>query len=468
MNEVKKPHIVLVVARGEAVRNFLYSDTLRQLCDHARVTLLSTITDPDTLKHFTGAPDRVVELKEYPEKYLVSLFRYFLHMAHLRWLWSEASKFSWEAHYAYATTYKARVRVRLARGIGRILAHQSLLEKMTSVDRFLSWRFRPANDFEQLFNELRPDLVFNCSHIHGPMADLPMRVAEGMGFKTAAFIFSWDNLTSRSRIFVPYDYYLVWTDNIREDFLRLYPFVDKDRVIVTGTPQFDYHFNPEFTMQREEFCRRIGLDPSRPYILYTTGRSQDFPDEHIIVKEVIRYIQETTISPKPQLVVRTYLKGNSSEMEDLSKGSFPDVVFPTVLWEKKWLLPLYNDLIFYTSLLRHCSLGINAASTVTLELMMLGKPVINLGFDPPGSNVPYFNRFSRHVDYEHYKPVAYSGGVLLAKSLEDVPLMIHKGLSEPDSYHKEQAKFIDNFFGGTLDGKSSQRVAETLLALAKQ
>lgn len=41
----KKPHIVLIIPRGEAVRNFLYSDTLRILSENASVTLLSVIHD---------------------------------------------------------------------------------------------------------------------------------------------------------------------------------------------------------------------------------------------------------------------------------------------------------------------------------------------------------------------------------------------------------------------------------------
>ncbi len=67
-----------------------------------------------------------------------------------------------------------------------------------------------------------------------------------MGIPTAGFIFSWDNLTSRSRIFVPYDDYLVWTDRVR-DLLRLYREVPPTRIYVTGTPQFDFHFKDSTT-----------------------------------------------------------------------------------------------------------------------------------------------------------------------------------------------------------------------------
>ena len=40
-----KPHILIIIARGEAVRNFLYSETLPALREKARVTLLSALND---------------------------------------------------------------------------------------------------------------------------------------------------------------------------------------------------------------------------------------------------------------------------------------------------------------------------------------------------------------------------------------------------------------------------------------
>ncbi len=464
----KKPHIVFVLARGETVRNFLYSDTLRILSQNARVTLLSAITDANILGRFTGMVERIVPLHEYPERNMVKDFSYVLHMAHYRWLKSQASKYHWAADYNRSTTLLKKIRLVLLKILSIPLAQRPILEMLTPLEQTLTWRLRPTRDFDMLFDEIQPDLVFNGSHIHGPLADLPMRVAHRMGIPTAAFIFSWDNLTSRSRIFVPYDYYLVWTDSIRRHFLELYPHISPERVFVTGTPQFDFHFKPEFWLDREELCARIGIDPSRPYVLYTTGYAKDFPDEYKIVKDVINYVQELDMNPKPQLVVRTYLKGNSPEMDELACQNISGVVFPTVRWEKKWLTPLYEDLFIYTNLLRHASLGINAASTVSLELMMLDKPVINLAFEPPGSNPPYWTRFARHVEYEHYLPVVQSGGVMVARSLDDLHGMIYKGLTDPLEQSQARRRFIHSMFGDTLDGQSGERIAGVLLEQARK
>lgn len=349
---------------------------------------------------------------------------------------------------------------------GRLLAYRSVLERLTRVDQSLSWYLRPTRDFEVLFRDLQPDLVFNGSHIHGPRADLPLRVAHRLKIPTAGFIFSWDNLTSRSRIFVPYEHYLMWNEQMRRQLLVQYPFLDSQRVIVTGTPQFDFHFNPGFVMPREELCSQLGLDPTRPFILYTTGLDSDFLDEHRIVEAVIDYLHSGTLNPQPQLVVRTYIKGTSPEMLAIAERDLPDVVFPPILWNKEWIMPMEEDQTIYNSLLSHCALGINAASTVSLELMMYDKPVINLGMEPPGSELPYYARFARHVGYDHYAPVVASGAVMAARSVTDLQQMIKLGLSEPDRDNTARREFLDTMFGNTLDGHSGERVAEALLRLA--
>jgi hypothetical protein len=192
----------------------------------------------------------------------------------------------------------------------------------------------------------------------------------------------------------------------------------------------------------------------------------DFMDEHKFIEAVVQILGDLDMQPKPQLVVRTYIKGTSPEIQAMASRNIPDVVFPAILWDPQWIMPLYEDLSLYSSLLRHCALGINAASTVTLELMMLNKPVINLGMEPPNSCLPAWEQFSRHVDYEHYRPVATSGGVMVARSVNNLKDMIRRGLFQPSADVNAQNAFLHAMFGDTLDGQSGRRVAECLSRLA--
>jgi len=131
-------------------------------------------------------------------------------------------------------------------------------------------------------------------------------------------------------------------------------------------------------------------------------------------------------------------------------------------------MPQEEDLAIYSSLLKQCLFGINPASTVSLELMMFGKPVMNLGFDPPGSNLPKPLRWQRHIGFDHYRQVVAGGGVRVAYSVEDMRTIIQEYVHSGNCLREEQQRFLDGFFGPTLDGNSGKRVAEVILRLAEE
>lgn len=467
-NSQDKPHIVLIVPRGEAVRNTLYSDTLEILRQNARLTLLSVVDDDEFRARFTPLVDRFVALKEHKQAKLVGYLRMAVEDAHFRWLWSAVARNKWEREDLKAARQKRNWFRTGEKALAKFLGNRPTLENLTKVERAATYKMRPTTEFDTLFNEIKPDLVFNASHIHGFAGELPARVAHAMGIPTAGFVFSWDNLTSRSRILVPYDYFLVWTQEQKTLLRKLYPRISKDNVFVTGTPQMDFHFKPEYLLSREELCAKMGIDPTRPFILWTTGIHTHFPEEHRHIENAIRILQELDITPRPQLVVRVYAKGASDEMKELAKQQIPDVVFPPVEWDPVRLMPRHEDLYTYTSQVRHAALSINAASTVTLEFLLLDKPVINLDFDPPGTDLHPSDGYARHIRFDHFLPVAESGATMVATSSEELKQFIVRGLTQPQADSAKRAAFVQKFFEGTADGHAGERVAQCLLDLAKR
>lgn len=467
---MNRPLIILVVPRGEAVRNFLYSDTLRLLSESARVVLLSVVTNEAILAKARPFVDEIITIEEHPVHPLAAYLRTLVENAHDRWLWSKVAQNNWEHR-----TRRARQRGGFQHlqwlavaGTSRLLGNNPCLHALTTLEQSLQWRLRTTRNYDELFARLNPDLVFNGSHIHGAAGELPLRVAQRMGIPTAGFIFSWDNLTSRSRVMVPYDHWLVWHDGMKKQLLGIYPRIKPESVIVTGTPQMDFHFRPELVMPRDELACRIGIDPNRPFILYTTGIDYHFPKEHLHVELVIRLLKELDLPVRPQLVVRNYIKGTSPEMKALSERKIQDVVFAPMLWDIAWATPRPEDLELYCSLLRHSAMSINAASTVTLEFLLLDKPVINLDFDPPGSNLAPCDGFKRHIRFDHFWPVARSGASMVVRSEDEMRQMMKEGLTNPRAGSENRKRFMAEMFGKTLDGQSAQRVAVSLLELTKQ
>ena len=129
-----------------------------------------------------------------------------------------------------------------------------------------------------MFDQIKPDIVFNCSHVHGVDADLPMKIASRMGFKTGTFIFSWDNLFTRSRIFPKYDFFFTWHNEMRSHLFKIYENeINLDDIYVTGTPQFDFHFNRRYYWDKKTLYKKMGLNlKSTLYLVYNWHASSFF------------------------------------------------------------------------------------------------------------------------------------------------------------------------------------------------
>lgn len=456
--------IVAILPRGEAIRNFVYTGVLDNVARRAALILLSVIPGDDFQELLQGRYENVLELQAVEERWIVRIVREVLDMAHGRWLWSHAARERWRLRDLEAVSAPARLKRWAMKLACFPFANRPGLEFLSKLESAAGWWFRPTDDYTLLFKKLRPKLVFNGSHVHSNVALQPVRAARRLGVPTAAFIFSWDNLTSQGRIIPAYDYYLVWNDSIRTQLLEMYDSIRPEQVFVTGTPQFDFHFNPEFYCTREEFCRRVGADPARPIVLYSTGIANHMPGEPQIVEKIADTLSEMPGFGPPQLLVRVYPKDGTTRFEEL-KQRRKDILFPEAAWERAWFSPKLEDSYMLTNSLRHVALGINIASTISLELCMFDKPVINVGYSPAGLD-PDSLDFARYYQFDHYRPVVKSGAVKVVWAESDMRDAIIQALSNPEADSGKRQQFMRERFGTILDGQSSRRVAETLLELS--
>lgn len=462
----KTHRVVAILPRGEAIRNFVYTGALDEIARDADVSLISVVPNQDIQQLLESRFQNVIDLFDIRERWPIRMSRELLDMAHGRWLWSQAARERWRLRDLEAETSVEWCKRQLKKALCYPFANRFGLRLLSKVECTLSHRLRSADNYISLFGELNPSLVFNGSHIHCPRAIQAVHAAHELGIPTATFIFSWDNLTSQGRIIPLYDYYLVWNEDIRDQLLRIYQDIRPEQVFVTGTPQFDCHFRREFSWTRKEFCARIGADPSRPIVLYTTGMANHVIGEPRVVEGIANMLKEMKDCGSPQLVVRVYPKDRTGRFEDL-KQRRPDILFPEVPWEPAWLTPRPEDAYLLANMLRHADVGINIASTISLELCMFDKPVINVGYPPPGETLGRNDfDYCRYYEFEHYRAVLESGAIEVADSEEDLRHKLIEALRHPEQRRAQRLALIRQFFGNTLDGWSSTRVASVLDMLA--
>jgi hypothetical protein len=439
-----KKSIAVILPRGESIRNFVYSGIIDELRNNFIVILISVKPNQEIWEMLEGKSDELVELKNSRFSYLFRLLFEIYDMAHNRFMWSEAAKVRWHMRDTESKTVFSKLTRSIKKLLARAMANQRSLEVLEKLDIFFGEKEKCVKPWINFFKERHPDLVFNTSHSHARNAFPCVYAAHKLKLKTCTFLFSWDNLTSQGRVVPRYDYYLSWNNKIKEDFHRIYPHIKKERVIVTGTPQFVGHYQDENYLTQDELKKQLGISPAEEYFLYSSGMSHHMPFEPYVVSRIADIIKK--IGPKYRLVVRTYAKDRHDVFDKL-KAERKDIIIPDVEWEKKYQTPLMTDQVFFTSLLKHCVGGINVASTVSLELCMFDKPAINVGYNPPGKDIAPYN-YTRFYSFDHYKPIVDSGAVQVAMNEQEMELLLKEAIHEPAKFSRERKNLINNFFEG--------------------
>lgn len=290
--------------------------------------------------------------------------------------------------------------------------------------------------------------------------------AKRLGIPTLAYIPSWDNVSTKNRMVFKYDGYLVWNEQNRDELYEVYPHTRKVPVYVVGAPQFDVFFHDRFKVDRAAFCAPLGLRPDRKIIVYSLG-SPNFLKEHHGAVEIARRVANGNFGDA-QLLIRPHPIHDNAEMRDIFSEFGAQVRLQITPNAGRDLIRRTQDeaqIIDWVNTFRHADVVVNLASTVTVDAAIFNKPVVNLDFDPqPGGRDQALVNDVNHR-WNHFKPIAESGGVWLAKDFDDVEKAIKTYLENP-SLHEEKRRWIASRVCGRLDGRSGELMAEAIVDFA--
>jgi hypothetical protein len=198
-----------------------------------------------------------------------------------------------------------------------------------------------------------------------------VKSARRLGVRSALSVASWDNLTSKGLIRVLPDHVIVWNEAQRAEAAALHG-VPPGRVVATGAQLFDDWFEAQPSRSREEFCRQVGLDPGRPFVLYVGSSSFIAPEE---VPFVERWLSRLRRAPSPAarfagVLVRPH-PANSRQWRAFDASSFSQVS----LWPPIGADPNRPD---YVDSLWHCAAVVGINTSAQIEAAIVGRPVFTV------------------------------------------------------------------------------------------
>jgi hypothetical protein len=144
-----------------------------------------------------------------------------------------------------------------------------------------------------------------------------------------------------------------------------------ESVVVVGAHTYDHWFRWSQTRSREELCADAGLDPSRPYLLYTCSSGFVMPDERPLVRcwvEALRASPHDALRTASILVrphPRTGKVWAENGLEDLENVS---------VWPPQGADPRTDDArsVYFDSL-SHCAAVVGLNTSALVEAAIVGK-----------------------------------------------------------------------------------------------
>ncbi len=326
--------------------------------------------------------------------------------------------------------------------------------------RYFDWHYSPSNFFDKQYEKYKPDLVF-VPDVYTDFDQALIKEAKNRGIFVIGMVRSWDNNFSKGLMrFMP-NKLIVNNEVIKKEVIELHNYPEK-YIFVGGLPQFDDCLKAPFK-SREEFFKSVGGDPSKKMILFSPG-SQELSATNIVVCQALKIAKESDILPKNiQFFIRNHPTHPDSTLEEKFKNDLDFIVeTPGVIKGSGKFLEFSKqdnrqliDTVYYSDVV------IWIATSIGLDALVFDKPEIVINFDGL-KNKPYWFSVRRFHDEDHMRAFFKTGGIKMAKKLEDVSIYTSEYLKNPklDEEGRKKAAWQQLW---KVDGKSSERIANFIL-----
>ncbi|TRX34844.1 UDP-glycosyltransferase [Flavobacterium sp. ZT3R18] len=282
----------------------------------------------------------------------------------------------------------------------------------------------------------KPVVVF-CTNQRPMTAIAPLLAAQELGIPTATFIFSWDNLPKATMV-VETDYYFVWSDLMKKELLFYYPYIQESQVFVTGTPQFESHFDKNKLLSKEDFFEQNALDTDKKYICYSGDDVTTCPDDPKYLEDVAIAIRELNKNGQSLGIIFRRCPVDFSSRYEKVLDEYQDVINPIApLWEKiggGWntVLPTQADVDLQMNTIAHTELVVNLGSSMVFDYVAHHKGCAFINYDVANRKTSDWS-VKKIYNYVHFRSMPNTETVFWINSPDAIATIIEKGIATNSS-----------------------------------
>ncbi|MGH7718040.1 MAG: hypothetical protein ACREON_04250 [Gemmatimonadaceae bacterium] len=334
--------------------------------------------------------------------------------------------------------------------VRRVLASDSARSALRQIVRFTP----PDRGVVRTLEEEKADVLVATPFVYHPMAQEIefVRAARALGIPAIVAVASWDNLTTKGAFPVVPDLTLLWNEPLAQEATELHG-IPPDKIGICGALPFDYWFDMRPSGDRGAFCRRVGLDPQRPFVAYLCSSGLAGPPEDTLVRELMRALGTDAGTRDIQVLVRPH-PFYASIWEDFEEPN-------ATLWPPGGELPDvegarqdYYDSLFFSS----GAVGLNTSAF--LEAAIIDRPCISIISDA----------YQRDQGGRgHFRHLAHAGFLEFAHGVGDAVRRVRRMVNGADDRAAERRAFVRSFIRPLgLDTPAREVAAQMVIDSARR
>ena len=235
--------------------------------------------------------------------------------------------------------------------------------------------------------EQQPHFIF-CTNQRPSQAIAPLLAAQDLGIPTATFVFSWDNLPKATTL-VETDYYFVWSQHMKKEILMYCPYVKPENIFVTGTPQFESHFDKNLLQTKDAFYVEHNLDPQKKYICFSGDDIVTSPLDQFYLEDLAKSVIELNKKGQSLGIIYRKCPVDFTQRYEPILEKYKDIITSiNPLWTPigtDWneIMPTKEDFALQANVCEHTLFVANIASSMVFDFVAHNKSCLFFDYEQP-------------------------------------------------------------------------------------
>lgn len=442
--------IILIIPDGVVVRNYLYSDFVNELTQRGfEIYVFHQIPNAAVAEIKTVSQDikEFIFIPYFTEPFIARIIREVVVYARLlinkKKLKNETISYFWSRNQK---GFKRKLLLNLSEFLGFFVSksYNAILFLEKKYDN-LMLKTNVAQELSKEINRIQPDIVLNLHQRSMTSAPI-INYSKSKGIKSATVIYSWDNVP-KARLVSSYDYYFVWSELMKNELDLLYPEIDSNKVMVVGTPQFEFYFNKKLHLTKSEFFEKYKLDVNKKTICFSSNDTSS-PYDPNYLEDLCEEISKIEVAVRPQILFRINPFDKSGRFNCILEKykNLVSVVNPYWRTETEGdgnfinIFPSYNDISLLVNTVLYSDVVVNLGSTMAHDFAVLDKPCLYFNYDPEvNSKLPVKEVYQ----FQHFRSMNNLEAVGWINTKLEIATKILKAIEEPSQIGKDRSKWME-------------------------